>query len=108
MKKITVRFIADDRFDKSKDLAIKEIKQINEYEESEIKHDDGFGNYTFDSLVDNAKLCGKGIYNVIKGFAGMSMWAIVTIVEGLKWMFKGAYGKKEDTKNVKVNVKVKN
>jgi hypothetical protein len=110
MKKITAKFIADDHFDKSKLLAIKLIKQMNEYDEEEIKHDDFGSNYTFDFLIDSAKILVKGLFNVARGFAGMSMWAIVTIVEGLKYAFKFAFGKKEDggKKNVKINVKVKN
>ena len=96
LKKIDVKLIAKTDFDKVQISNLPNVVSVNHYEEAIIKHDDFMTNYTFEFLKDSAVQFGQGIWMVLKGFAGMSMWSIVSILEGLKFLWKAAFGKKGD------------
>ena len=88
LKKISVKFIAKEEFDKKIISENISVVQVDDYEEIHIKHDDFLSNYTFEFLKDSGMQFGKGIWLTIKGFAGMAGWAVIAIVEAFRFLWK--------------------
>lgn len=94
MKKISLKLIADDKLGKQDINALKGVREINDYMETQIKHEDFMAGYSFDSLLDSGKTVVQGIVWVVRGSVGMTVWAAAIIVSSLKWLWKDAFKKK--------------
>jgi hypothetical protein len=108
VKKITIRMVARDSFDGSVVKNNPHVINISEYKEEKIKHEDFMSGYTFEFLIDSVMLFGNGLWTAGKGFFGMSQWAVITIWEGLKQLFKFAFSKPVNPKDTQTTTRGRN
>ena len=102
MKRITAKFLAHDSYTKE-DFVFQNtpVLEVESFEERQIAKDkDIIGEYSFDSLWEATKEFAGGIWHAIAGFGKMSMWAIVVVFEGIKWLWKEGIGKKQQKAKV--------
>jgi hypothetical protein len=94
MKKVEIKMMVLDNVSRDTFNALDGVKEVNDYQETKIKHDDLLDSYSFENLIDGAKMFAEGIWRSIKGFGIMSLWSIVCIVQGIKWVWNKAMPRK--------------
>ena len=106
MKRIKVTALVKDAFDKKEmqESINPYAGEIEAYEEKKIQDEKNvIEEHSFDALLDGAFDFAQGLWLTLKGFWKMSVFAIILIVEGIKYLWKGGWGslkKKEDEKKV--------
>ena len=88
MKKVSIRLIAHNSFDKASLLSMPGIVELNEFHEAFIKHEDFGTAFSFDALLDNGRMFLNGIWSILKSAAGLGMWSVIVIVQGVRWLVK--------------------
>jgi hypothetical protein len=107
MKRVKVTFLAQETFTKKdfEQFIVAGVLEIEHYDEKIIsKESNVVTEHSFDSLLEGAFEFFNGIWMALKGFGKMSMFAIVVIFSGLKYLWSNGVGKK---KGVKKEEKVK-
>jgi hypothetical protein len=101
MKRVKVTFILPDIYGKE-DIAKHMLAgcEMESYEEKMVpKESDILTEHSFDSLMEGMFEFANGLWLVVKGFWKMSAFAVVMIVEGLRWLWgKGIDSKKQNRK----------
>jgi hypothetical protein len=92
MKRIKIVALANDATSKN---SIKNLfLELEHYEEKQVpKEQDIFSAHSFDTLQQSAKDLVNSIWTAFNSFLKMSMWAIIVIVEALKWLWNKAFKK---------------
>jgi hypothetical protein len=94
MKRIRIKGLAEDVITRTQFRDM--FHEIEEYSESDIPKDsDVVAEHSFDSLLQGGLDFANGLWLVIKGFGKMSMWAIIIIFSGLRWLWTRGVGKKD-------------
>jgi hypothetical protein len=97
MKRVKATFIVADTVEKSffATVVMAAGGEIEQYEEKPVpKEGDILSEHGFDALLESALQFANGIWTALKGFFGMSKWAIVMVWEGLRWLWTRGVGKK--------------
>jgi hypothetical protein len=107
MKRVRVKFLAPNEFEREDFLwRIKGVLEVEEYKENPISKDpDVIQEHSFEELLESTMQFANGIWSALKGFFGMSKWAIVVMMGGLKWMWDKGVGSDKAKKEKKVNAK---
>lgn len=79
------------------------VGEIERYEEKEIPKEATLETeMSFDSLMEGAMEFGQGIWLIVKGLGKLSFWAVVTIFEGVKWLWKKGAGSKDEERKKEI------
>ena len=97
MKRIKVTGLGEDGLTRVQFTDI--FHEIESYEERKVSKDsDVLAEHSFEILVEGGKDFANGLWLVVKGFVKMSGWAVITIVEGIRWLWKRGVGKEKEVK----------
>lgn len=99
MKRVKATFVVADAVDKSyfATAAMAKGGELENYEERKIQKEGNVSTeHSFDSLMDSTMQLANGLWQAIKGLAGMSKWALIIVWEGLRWLWNQGVGKKKD------------
>ena len=104
VKKVYIKAIVKDDFDGAIIKSHKDLVTLSEYREEHIKHESIDDGYTFSFLVDSAEQFARGIYYIVRGALGVSRWTFVLAWEGIRWLFRYAFGDNDrKNNNIKSN-----
>ena len=107
MKRIQATILAQDVWKKSDMLTANNILEIERYEEKIVpKEKDVLQEHSFEALLDAGKDFLHGIWLTTKGFVGMSKFAIIMIITGLRYLWSNGVGKKKEQQNKKEQQRV--
>ena len=111
MKRVKVTFLAQETFTKKdfEQFIVAGVLEIEHYDEKVIsKESNVITEHGFDSLLEGAFEFFNGIWMALKGFGKMSMFAIVIIFSGLKYLWSNGIGKEKKVKTESTKAKEKN
>lgn len=93
VKRIVLKAIVRDEVER-KDVRFEGLVEMESYEEKQIPKEKGvLEEHSFDELMDGAVEVANAAWMLVKGFMKMSKWAIIIIIEGLRWLWRGGVGK---------------
>jgi hypothetical protein len=98
MKRVKMSLLVKDQFSKKVvEDAVREFAgEVEKYEEHPIKKEkDVLDEHSAETLMEGAFEFAQGIWMAVKGFGKMSLFAIITIVTGIKWLWSEGVGKKK-------------
>jgi hypothetical protein len=99
MKRVTATFLAAEALEKSDFVKQRLIVELEKWEEKLIaKEKNVIEEHGFDSLLEGGLEFIQGIFLVFKGFGKMAMFAIVIVVEGVKYLWKHGAGQEKSVK----------
>jgi len=100
MKRIKTTFLAPNEFTKDNfKQTVQGILEVEHYEEKLIQKDKTImDEHSIDTLLEGALEFANGIWMTLVGFGKMSMFAIVIIWEGLRWLWVNGIGSKDKAK----------
>lgn len=103
MKRVTATFLAAEALEKSDFMKFfsheKGVVELEKWEEKPIaKEKNVIEEHGFDSLLEGGLEFIQGIFLVFKGFGKMAMFAIVILVEGVKYLWTHGAGKEKSVK----------
>lgn len=94
VKRATIKAIVRDEVTRSR-IHFDGLVEVEEYEEKLIPKDKTvLEEHSFDELFEGMVEIANAVWMLAKGVFKVSKWAIVLIIEGFKWLWKGGVGKK--------------
>lgn len=102
MKRVKTTLLVKDEFSREL-LRTSTVHEVELYAEEPIKKEkDVLDEHSVDTLLEGAFEFAQGIWMSIKGFGKMSLFAVIAIVTGIKWLWSEGVGKTK-TANGKTN-----
>lgn len=99
VKRIDLKAIVKDDVVQSR-IHFDGLVEIEKYEEKDIPKDKTvLEEHSFDELLDGITEIADALWQLVKGLFKVSKWAIILIVEGVRYLWKGGVGMKKDKKD---------
>lgn len=104
VKRIDMKAIVKDDV-AEKNIHFDGLVEIESYEEKMVPKDKTIlEEHSFDELLEGLVEIANAAWSLIKGIFKVSKWAIVLIIEGLRWLWKEGVGKKNEKDKVDTRV----
>jgi hypothetical protein len=103
MKRVKTTYLCNDEMEKHDlEFWLGGIGKVEKYEEKEIPMDkDVLDEHSFDELMEAALNMVNGLWQFLKGFGVVTKFALITIWEGIRWLWSEGVGGKNKVKKVK-------